>query len=81
MDKPKLNFVIDAAMFLCLMTMAGLGSLMKYILPSGREGRHPGMGEGWNRRFSPNIRIGITLSFPRGLINKPPCRGKFSTRG
>ena len=37
MDKPKFNFVIDAAMFLCLMAMAGLGFLMKYFLPSGRD--------------------------------------------
>jgi hypothetical protein len=37
MQKSKLNFVIDATMFLCLMAMAGLGFLMKYILPPGRE--------------------------------------------
>jgi len=37
MDKPKLNFVIEALMFLCLMAMAGLGLLMKYFLPSGRD--------------------------------------------
>ena len=37
MDKSKLNFVIDALMFLCLMAMAGLGFLMKYVLPSGRD--------------------------------------------
>jgi hypothetical protein len=37
MDKPKLNFVIDALMFLCLMALAGLGFLMKFALPSGRE--------------------------------------------
>jgi len=37
MDKPKLSFIIDAAMFLCLMAMAGLGFLMKYVLPPGRE--------------------------------------------
>jgi Domain of unknown function (DUF4405) len=37
MSKPKLNFVIDATMFLCLMAMAGLGFLMKYSLPPGRE--------------------------------------------
>ena len=36
MDKPKLNFVIDALMFLTLMAMAGLGFLMKYTLPPGR---------------------------------------------
>jgi hypothetical protein len=37
MDKPKLNFIIDALMFLCLMAMAGLGLLIKYTLPSGRD--------------------------------------------
>ena len=37
MNKPKLNFIINALMFLCLMAMAGLGFLMKYILPPGRE--------------------------------------------
>ena len=37
MDKGKLNFVIDASMFLCLMAMAGLGFLMYYILPPGRK--------------------------------------------
>ena len=39
MDKLKLNFVIDALMFLCLMAMAGLGFLMRYVLPSGRDAR------------------------------------------
>jgi hypothetical protein len=37
MDKPKVNFVIDALMFLCLMALAGLGFLMKYALPAGRD--------------------------------------------
>ena len=37
MDKGKLNFVIDALMFLCLMALAGLGFLMYYILPPGRK--------------------------------------------
>jgi len=37
MDKPKLNFIIDALMFLCLMALAGLGFLMRYALPSGRD--------------------------------------------
>jgi hypothetical protein len=36
MDKPKLNFIIDALMFVILMAMAGLGFLMKYTLPPGR---------------------------------------------
>lgn len=39
MDKPKLNFVIDALMFVCLMALAGLGFLMKYALLPGREAR------------------------------------------
>ncbi len=39
MDKPKFKFVIDAVMFLCLMAMAGLGFLMRYVLPSGRDAR------------------------------------------
>jgi hypothetical protein len=37
MDKVKLNFIIDALMFLCMMALAGLGFLMRYILPSGRD--------------------------------------------
>ena len=37
MEKQKLNFVIDALMFLCLMAMAGLGFLMKYALLPGRQ--------------------------------------------
>jgi hypothetical protein len=48
-DKPKLNFVIDALMFLCLMAMAGLGFLMKYFLPSGRDAWAQ---YGSNRQFS-----------------------------
>jgi hypothetical protein len=39
MDKPNLNFVIDALMFVCLMALAGLGFLMKYALLPGREAR------------------------------------------
>ena len=37
MEKQKLNFVIDALMFLCLMAMAGLGFLMEYVLLPGRR--------------------------------------------
>jgi hypothetical protein len=36
-DKPKLNFIIDALMFLVMMAMAGLGFLMNYVLIPGRE--------------------------------------------
>ena len=49
MDKSKLNFVIDALMFLCLMAMAGLGFLMKFVLPSGRDAWAK---YGSNRQFS-----------------------------
>jgi hypothetical protein len=37
MNKSKLNFIIDAAMFLTIMAMAGLGFLMEYIMPPGRK--------------------------------------------
>lgn len=37
MNKTKLNFVIDALMFLCMTAIAGLGFLMKYVLLPGRE--------------------------------------------
>ena len=36
-DKPKLNLIIDALMFLIMMAMAGLGFLMKYVLIPGKE--------------------------------------------
>lgn len=37
MDKGKINFLIDALMFLCMMAIAGIGFLMKYVLLPGRE--------------------------------------------
>ena len=37
LDKTKINFLIDALMFLCMMAIAGLGFLMKFVLPPGRE--------------------------------------------
>ena len=45
MEKGKLNFVIDALMFILLMAIAGMGFLMKYVLIPGQEtprvyGRH-----------------------------------------
>ncbi len=45
MDKPRLNFLIDAIMFVLLMAIAGIGLLMKFVLIPGRErwakyGRH-----------------------------------------
>jgi len=55
MDKGKLHLVINALMFLCLMAMAGLGFLIHYILPPGRQvmqkyGRNLDLTWlGWNR--------------------------------
>lgn len=37
MNKPRLNFVIDAVMFLIMMALAGIGLLMKFVLIPGRE--------------------------------------------
>jgi hypothetical protein len=37
LDKPKLNFLIDALMFICMMAIAGLAFLMKFILIPGKE--------------------------------------------
>ena len=37
MDKSRVNFIISALMFLCLMAMAGLGFLMKFVLLPGRK--------------------------------------------
>jgi len=36
-NKAKLNFIIDALMFLCMMAIAGLAFLMKFILIPGKE--------------------------------------------
>jgi hypothetical protein len=36
-DKAKLNFVIDALMFICMMAIAGLAFLMKFILIPGKD--------------------------------------------
>jgi cytochrome b561 len=54
-DKPKLNFIIDALMFLVIVAMAGFGFLMKYVLIPGKE-RHVKYGRnvdltflGWDR--------------------------------
>ncbi|MBU0568655.1 DUF4405 domain-containing protein [bacterium] len=35
--KSKVNFVIDALMFLCMMAIAGTGFLMKFVLIPGQE--------------------------------------------
>ena len=35
--KGKLNFIIDALMFICMMAIAGLALLMKFILIPGKD--------------------------------------------
>ena len=37
MSKSKVNFVIDALMFLCMMWIVGIGLLMKLVLVPGKE--------------------------------------------
>ena len=37
MNKSKVNLVIDAVMFLCVMAITGIGLLMKYVLLPGKE--------------------------------------------
>lgn len=37
MDKSKVNLVIDALLFLCVMAMTGIGILMKFILLPGKD--------------------------------------------
>ena len=37
MDKSKVNLVIDGVMFLCVMAIAGIGLLIKYVLLPGKE--------------------------------------------
>ncbi|MFN3531210.1 MAG: hypothetical protein ACK41Q_01645 [Candidatus Brocadia sp.] len=37
LDKSKANLVIDALMFLCVMAMAGIGILMKFVLLPGKD--------------------------------------------
>jgi hypothetical protein len=36
-EKSKLNFVVDALMFVCMMALAGIGFLMKFDLIPGKE--------------------------------------------
>lgn len=38
-DRSKLNLVIDALMMLCMTAIAGLGFLMKWVLPPGPDRR------------------------------------------
>ncbi|MCD4773266.1 MAG: DUF4405 domain-containing protein [Bacteroidales bacterium] len=37
MNKSKLNIIINAVMFICLMAVAGMGFLMKFVLIPGQE--------------------------------------------
>lgn len=37
MDKSKINLIIDALLFLCVMAITGIGLLMKYVLLPGKE--------------------------------------------
>ena len=74
MDKPKLNFVIDAVMFLSLMAMAGLGFLMRYVLPSGRDARAAYGSNlqfswvGWDRHDWGDIHLYLALAFLTLLV-------------
>ena len=74
MEKPKLNFVIDALMFLCLMALAGLGFLMKYALLPGREawakyGRNVDLTWlGWNRHDWGQIHLYLAFALLALLV-------------
>lgn len=74
MDKLKLNFIIDALMFLCLMAMAGLGFLMKYTLPPGRAlwakyGRNLDLSWlGWNRHDWGDIHLYLAFALLALLV-------------
>src|SRR3989339_1428248 len=37
MDKSKVNLIINTLMFLCVMAIAGIGLLIKYVLLPGKE--------------------------------------------
>ncbi len=68
MDKPRLNFLIDAMMFICIITMAGLGLLMKYTLPPGRvaQAKYGGPVDltwlGWDRHDWGDIHLYLALT-------------------
>jgi len=69
MNKGKLNFIIDATMFLCMMAMAGLGFLMRYIMPPGRQliatlGSNPNITWlGWDRHDWGDIHFYLAVLF------------------
>jgi hypothetical protein len=74
MNKGKLNFIIDATMFLCLMAMAGLGLLMKYIMPPGERlreiyGSNPQLTWlGWDRHDWGDIHFYLAVAFLSLLV-------------
>lgn len=74
MNKTKFNFIIDAAMFLTIMAMAGLGFLMKYIMPPGRKviaeyGRNLEFSwMGWNRHDWGDIHLYLGFFFLALLV-------------
>jgi hypothetical protein len=74
MNKSKLNFIIDATMFLCLMAMVGLGLLMEYIMPPGERlreayGSNPYMTWlGWDRHDWGDIHFYLALVFLTLLV-------------
>ncbi len=74
MNKTKLNFIIDAAMFLCLMGMVGLGLLMEYIMPPGERlrevyGSNPYMTWlGWDRHDWGDIHFYLAIAFLTLLV-------------
>ena len=74
MNKSKLNFIIDAAMFLTMMAMVGLGFLMKYIMPPGRVlrekyGSNPVLTWlGWDRHDWGDIHFYLALAFLTLLV-------------
>ena len=69
MTKPQINFLIDSLMFLCVMALAGLGFLMKYIMPPGRElwvkyGSNPALSWlGWDRHDWGDIHLYLAVAF------------------
>jgi hypothetical protein len=74
MNKSKLNFIIDATMFLTMMSMVGLGFLMKYIMPPGRVlwekyGSNPVLTWlGWDRHDWGDIHFYLALTFLTLLV-------------
>jgi hypothetical protein len=74
MNKSKLNFIIDATMFLCLMGMVGLGFMMKYTMPPGERlrevsGTNPYMTWlGWDRHDWGDIHFYLAIAFLTLLV-------------